>query len=101
MRPSSPKGSGYIVNALFAGRDDKKDVLAGILIRYEAGPTVDQLSADIGEDGRLRPGSPLGDADRASLANHLFLAKWSWAFVKRLDFEPSAVAFDAAFEKKS
>jgi hypothetical protein len=27
-------------------------------------------------------------------------ARESCAFTKRLDFEPSAVAFDAAFEKK-
>jgi hypothetical protein len=57
------------------------DMLCGDL-RKESG--WEQLSAAVLEYG-LRPGSPVPEADRAMLENHLFFAKWSWAFVKRLD----------------
>ncbi len=57
------------------------DMLCGDL-KKESG--WEQLSAAVLEYG-LRPGSPLRDDDRTLLENHLFFAKWSWAFVKRLD----------------
>src|SRR5882672_8075812 len=38
----------------------------------------------------LRPGSPLGEAERKRIQDHLFLAKWSWAFIKRLDGQTTA-----------
>src|SRR6267154_6179392 len=57
------------------------DMLCGDLNK-ESG--WEQLSAAALEYG-LRPGSPIPDADHAMLENHLFFAKWSWAFVKRLD----------------
>lgn len=37
----------------------------------------------------LRPGGPIGGEHRSALEQHLFLAKWSWAFVKRLDGKTS------------
>lgn len=57
------------------------DMLTGDLLK-ESG--WEQLSAAVLEYG-LRPDSPIRGDDRAMLENHLFLAKWSWAFVKRLD----------------
>jgi hypothetical protein len=57
------------------------DLLCGDL-RKESG--WEPFSAAVLEFG-LRPGSRLRAEDRAMLENHLFLAKWSWAFVKRLD----------------
>lgn len=44
----------------------------------------EQLSAAVLEYA-LRPGTAIPEADRAPLRDHLFMAKWSWAFVKRLD----------------
>ena len=41
------------MNAMFDGRDDGRDTLGGILVRYEAGPTLAQISADLAAEGRL------------------------------------------------
>ncbi|MBV8880458.1 MAG: hypothetical protein JO332_10870 [Planctomycetaceae bacterium] len=57
------------------------DMLTGDQLK-ESG--MEQFSAAVLEYA-LRPASPLNADDRALLENHLFLAKWSWAFVKRLD----------------
>jgi len=57
------------------------DLLSGDLAKASG---WEQLSAAVLEYA-LRPESPIRAEDRTLLEDHLFLAKWSWAFVKRLD----------------
>jgi hypothetical protein len=57
------------------------DMLCGDLTKQSG---WEQLSAAVLEYA-LRPDSPIRGDDRTLLENHLFLSKWSWAFVKRLD----------------
>jgi len=57
------------------------DILCGNLLKQSG---WEQLSAAVLEYG-LRTDGPIRGEDRAMLENHLFLAKWSWAFVKRVD----------------
>jgi len=49
----------------------------------------EQLCAAVLEHA-LRPGSPLSPDERAKTERHLFLSKWSWAFVKKRDGEATA-----------
>ena len=62
------------------------DVLCGDLTKQSG---WEQLSAAVLEYA-LRPGGPLPPAERASLVNHLFLAKWSWAFARKRNGETTA-----------
>ena|SRR5579862_870467 len=62
------------------------DLLAGDHLKDSG---WEQLSAVVLEYG-LQPESPVRGEDRSMLENHLFLAKWSWAFVKRLDGKTSS-----------
>jgi hypothetical protein len=61
------------------------DMLTGDL-QKESG--WEPFSAAVLEYG-LAPGSPIRGEDGAMLERHLFLAKWSWSFVKRLDGSPT------------
>jgi hypothetical protein len=61
------------------------DFLSGDQVR-ESG--WEQLSAAVLEYA-LRPGSAVPESEHAGLKEHLFLAKWSWAFVKRRDGKTS------------
>lgn len=49
----------------------------------------EQFSAAVLEFG-LRPSSPLSRDERANLERHLFIAKWSWAFVRKRNGEATA-----------
>ena len=62
------------------------DVLCGDLIKQSG---WEQLSAAVLEYA-LRPGSPLQAKELESLDNHLFLAKWSWAFVRKRNGKTTA-----------
>lgn len=62
------------------------DLLCGDM-NQETG--VERFSAAVLEYG-LRPGSPLSPTDRKTLEDHLFLAKWSWAFARKRNGEVTA-----------
>jgi len=62
------------------------DVLCGDLIKQSG---WEQFSAAVLEYA-LRKESSLSEVDRKSLDDHLFLAKWSWAFAKKRNGDTTA-----------
>jgi hypothetical protein len=62
------------------------DVLCGDL-QQESG--MERFSAAVLEYA-VRPGSPLSPAERKTLDDHLFLAKWTWAFARKRNGEVTA-----------